>query len=146
MIAELLERGSAGRIISAVCVRHRSDLAYLDVHQELERQISNFRYLPLTTREPENLNANEPGYVGKQYIQKLIESGRLETELGHGLDPKRTHFFLCGNPAMIGIPHVNDDGSHSYPQPTGVVELLERRGSRADERGHVGNVHFEKYW
>lgn len=146
MVAELLERRHTGRIVNAVCVRLRSDLAYLDVHLEVERQASNYRYIPLTTREPENIDPKQPGYVGKQYIQKLIESGRLETELGHALDPRRTHVFLCGNPAMIGIPHVNDDGSRSFPQPTGVIELLERRGFHADERGHMGNVHFEKYW
>lgn len=146
MIAELLERGHTGRIVSAVCVRLRSDLAYRAIHEELERQWPDYRYLPLTTREPENIDQSRPDYIGKQYIQKLIESGRLETELGYALDPKRTHVFLCGNPAMIGIPHVNDDGSHSYPQPTGVIELLENRHFRVGDRGRPGNIHFEKYW
>jgi ferredoxin--NADP+ reductase len=62
------------------------------------------------------------------------------------LDPARAHVYLCGNPAMIGIPHTEEDGSHSYPQPTGVVEILERRGFHTDERGRRGNIHFEKYW
>lgn len=146
MVAELLERAHGGRIVNAVCVRMRSDLAYLDVHREVERQAANYRYIPLTTREPENLDRTRPDYVGKQYIQKLIESGQLESELGHVADPRHTHVFLCGNPAMIGVPHINDDGSRLYPQPTGVIELLERRGFQPDERGHLGNVHFEKYW
>jgi ferredoxin/flavodoxin---NADP+ reductase len=146
MVAELLERQHTGQIVNAVCVRLLADLAYLDIHRAVEQQAANYRYIPLTTREPENVDPSHLGYVGKQYIQKLIESGRLETELGHVLDPSRTHVFLCGNPAMIGIPHVNDDGSRSYPQPAGVIELLERRGFHADERGRMGNVHFEKYW
>jgi ferredoxin--NADP+ reductase len=146
MVAELLTRGHRGRIVNAVCVRQHSDLAYAETHRTLERMFSTYRYLPLTTREPENIDRSHPNFVGKQYLQTLIESGRLDAELGHSLSPSRTHVFLCGNPAMIGIPHVNDDGSHSYPQPTGVVELLERRGFTADARGQAGNVHFEKYW
>ena len=45
-----------------------------------------------------------------------------------------------------GIPHTEEDGSHVYPQPAGVIESLERRGFRTDERGRPGNIHFEKYW
>ena len=146
MIAELLDRGHTGKILSAVCVRRRTDLAYLATHAALERQFPNYRYLPLTTREPVNVDRARPDYVGKQYLQNVIESGRLESELGHPLDPARTHFFLCGNPAMIGIPHTEEDGSHAYPQPTGVIEILERRGFHTDERGRRGNIHFEKYW
>jgi ferredoxin--NADP+ reductase len=146
MVAELLDRRHTGRILNAVCVRRRTDLGYLDVHLALERHFPNYRYLPLTTREPSNIDRTRADYVGKQYLQGLIESGRLETELGHALDPARTHVFLCGNPAMIGIPHTEEDGSHVYPQPTGVIEILERRGFHADERGRPGNIHFEKYW
>jgi ferredoxin--NADP+ reductase len=146
MIAELLDRGHRGRIVSAVCVRRRADLAYLGTHAALARQFPNYRYLPLTTREPVNSDRARPDYVGKQYLQNLIESGTLESETGHPLDPARTHFFLCGNPAMIGIPHTEEDGSHVYPQPTGAIEILERRGFHTDERGRRGNIHFEKYW
>lgn len=146
MIAELLDRGHTGRILSAVCVRRRTDLGYLAAHLALARQFPNYRYLPLTTREPANVDRTRPDYVGKQYLQILIESGRLESELGHSLEPARTHVFLCGNPGMIGIPDTEEDGSHVYPQPTGVIEVLERRGFHTDERGRPGNIHCEKYW
>ncbi|MGQ0637153.1 MAG: ferredoxin--NADP reductase [Planctomycetaceae bacterium] len=146
MIAELLARHHKGKIINAICVRQKTDLAYLETHRQLERQFPNYRYWTLTTREPENIDRTHAGYVGKQYLQSLIESGRLESELGGSIDPQRTHVFLCGNPAMIGIPQAADDGARTYPQPTGVIELLERRGFHADERGQTGNVHFEKYW
>lgn len=146
MVAELLARQHTGRIVNAVCVRRRVDLGYATVHGQVEAQFANYRYLGLTTREPENLDPSLPGFTGKQYIQNLIESGRLEQELAGPLDPQKTHVFLCGNPAMIGIPHVEDDGSHTYPHPVGVIELLERRGFRSDERGHAGNIHFERYW
>lgn len=146
MIAELLGRKHTGRIVHAVCVRMLSDLGYRDMHRELERRYPNFRYLELTTREPFNIDKKHPQYVGKQYIQDLITTGLLEQHLGRAIDPQHTHVYMCGNPAMIGIPSNDDDGKRVYPQPTGVIELLERRGFVADERGLTGGIHFEKYW
>jgi ferredoxin--NADP+ reductase len=134
---ELLRRGHRGRVLSACCVRYGRDLAYLAVHEKLMRRYPNYRYLPLTTRE------GGP----KRYIQDLITSGELEQRLGKPLDPSEMHVFLCGNPAMIGIPHVNrETGAHEYPSPVGVVEILEKRGFRADRPRNPGNIHFEKYW
>ena len=146
MISELLARKHTGRIVHAVCVRMLSDLGYRQTHQELARRYPQVRYLELTTREPFNLDRNASNYIGKQYIQDLITSGKLEQELGRSLDPQRTHVYLCGNPSMIGIPSNDDDGRRIYPQPAGVIELLEKRGFQADERGLTGSIHFEKYW
>jgi len=72
MIAALLTRGHRGRIVSATTTRFRYDLAYLTQHRDLERQWANYRYLPLTTREPENLDADHPDYVGKLYLQHVF--------------------------------------------------------------------------
>ena len=50
---------------------------------------------------------------------------------------------------MIGVP-VKDKttGARTYPQPLGVIEILERRGFQADNAAAKlkGNVHFEEYW
>ncbi len=145
MLAELLSRGHRGRILSAVCVRYRSDLAYLETHQKLTEQFANYSYCPMTTREPENVDTSHPNFVGKEYLQEFISSGKLEGTLGYDLDPARTHVYLCGNPAMIGIPTV-EEGRKVYPETTGVIELLEGRGFAADQTGQPGNIHFEKYW
>ena len=80
----------------------------------------NYRYFPLTTRGPENQD-------NKVYIQDLIESGVLEEDLDLTLDPSRMHFFLCGNPAMIGLPEWDGDTPTS-PRPAGSP----RSSSRAD--------------
>jgi len=146
MIAELLKRGHQGRILSAVCVRYRVDLGYLDVHRELERSFPNYRYLPLTTREPKNVDTGRRDYIGKQYLQTLVSSGRLEEELGHSLAPDHTHVFLCGNPDMIGLPPPARKGETSMPIPGGMVELLTSRGFQLDHPGARGTIHFEKYW
>ncbi|MGD9858323.1 MAG: ferredoxin--NADP reductase, partial [Planctomycetaceae bacterium] len=146
MLAELLASGHQGRIGSLNCVRYRRDLAYLATHRELERRYANYRYLPLTTREAENLDPGAPGYVGKRYLQEYFESGDLVRDLGWTPSPQTTHVYLCGNPDMIGVPLHTHDPARRYPQPTGMVELLERRGFQVDQPHEPGNIHFERYW
>jgi ferredoxin--NADP+ reductase len=142
MLWDLLRRGHEGRILSACCVRYRRDLAYLATHEELMRRFPNYTFLSLTTREDDTV-------TNKVYIQDLITSGQLEERLGQALDPARAHVYLCGNPKMIGVPVKDrETGARTYPQPTGVIELLERRGFQADQPAAKvkGNVHFEEYW
>jgi ferredoxin--NADP+ reductase len=139
---ELLRRGHEGPILSACCVRYRRDLAYVETHEELMRRYSNYAYLSLTTREAATVQH-------KVYIQDLITSGQLEERLGRALDPATTHVFLCGNPKMIGVPEKDKaTGQKAYPQPPGVVEILERRGFQIDQPQikMKGNIHFEEYW
>jgi ferredoxin--NADP+ reductase len=142
MLWELLRRGHRGRILSASCVRLRKDLAYLPIHEELMRRYPKYTYLSLTTREPELKGQ-------KVYIQDMITSGQLEERLGQALDPRRAHVFLCGNPRMIGVPEKDRaTGQRVFPQPPGVIELLERRGFQTDNHALklVGNLHYEEYW
>ena len=140
MIAELMRRGHDGRIFSAVCVRYRKDLAYTEQHAVLDNRYDNYTYLTLTTREPENEG-------NKVYIQDLVKSGRLEDELGQPLDPDITHVFLCGNPAMIGIPDRDEEtGELIFPESLGVCQILHERGFKIDHRRDPGNVHYEEYW
>ncbi len=65
--------------------------------------------------------------------------------MGIDLDPASAHVYLCGNPAMIGIPR-EVDSALVYPEPVGVVELLTERGFTLDRRKRAGNVHVEEYW
>jgi ferredoxin/flavodoxin---NADP+ reductase len=145
MVAELLARGHVGRILGATCVRYRQDLAYLAAHRELERRFPNYRYVALTTREPENLDSSRTDFIGKQYLQDLVASGRLEEALGSRIDPGRTHAYLCGNPAMIGLPqHMH--GEYIFPEPPGMAELLTQRGFQLDSPRAPGNIHYERFW
>lgn len=146
MIAQLLAREHTGRIASVACVRHRRDLGYAAPLRELEKRYPNYRYITLTTREPENLDPTCPGYVGKQYLQDFVASGRLEQELGYDLQPRTAHVFLCGSPAMIGVPHKGADGHLVYPEPPGLAEVFGRRGFEIDHPHKPGTLHFEKYW
>ncbi len=146
MVAQLLADGHGGKIVCVTCVRNRQDLGYVAAHRELEKQAADYRYLTLTTRERENLDPNHPGYVGKRYLQDYFQSDDFLCDSGIEMQPDRCHIFLCGNPAMIGAPRSGVDPAARYPSPTGMVELLERRGFKADEKGEPGNIHFEKYW
>ncbi len=136
MIVELLRKGHTGPIVSAVTVRQWRDLGYLDKHRELESRYPNYRYVPLPTRESD---------VPKRYIQDLITEDVFGQELGIELDPGSTHVFLCGNPAMIGLPE-EVDGEERFPDTVGVVQLLTERGFTLDRRRSPGNVHYEEYW
>jgi ferredoxin--NADP+ reductase len=138
MTAELLRRGHEGKILNVVCVRYRADLAYTEQHAVLVDRYPNYHYLTITTREPENEG-------NKVYIQDLIASGQLEEELGASLDPLHTHVFLCGNPAMIGLPKWTDEGL-DFPETLGVCQQLHERGFTIDHRKDRGNVHYEEYW
>lgn len=141
MVWELLRRGHRGPVLSACCVRYRRDLAYLATHERLMARHANYQYLPLTTREA-------PPGGRKVYIQDLLTSGQLEEALGRPLAPAATHVFLCGNPKMIGVPVKDETGARRYPTDLGVIEVLERRGFKADDARvkFKGNIHFEEYW
>lgn len=136
MVVELLRKGHTGPIISAVTVREAKDLGYEAKHRELESRYPNYHYLPMPTREPG---------VPKRYLQDLIRDDDFSHKLGVTISPETTHVFLCGNPAMIGIPE-DEDGELKFPEPVGVVQLLSERGFTVDRRNAPGNIHFEEYW
>ena len=136
MVVEMLSKGHHGPIVSAISVRQWADLGYREKHDALAERFPNYHYLPLPTREPD---------VPKRYIQDILRDGTLTGELGLDLDPEHSHVFLCGNPAMIGLPE-NGEGEPTWPEPTGVVELLVERGFTIDRRTQRGNIHFEEYW
>ena len=65
--------------------------------------------------------------------------------MGFDLDQARTHVYLCGNAAMVGRPRLQG-GERLYPQPPGMVEILETRfGFDAGSAEEPGNIHFERY-
>ena len=136
MVTELLRKGHTGPIVSTVTVRNWQDLGYLEAHRQLEQRFPNYHYIPMPTREAD---------VPKRYLQDLIRDGDIEAALGGKLDPTNTHAFLCGNPAMIGLPE-GEDGEETWPETTGVIELLVERGFTINKRGQPGNIHFEEYW
>lgn len=141
MLWELLTRGHRGPILAACCCRYKADLGYQQIQDELVMRYPNYRYLPLTTRENPTSK--------KVYIQDVLSGGDLEYHLGRPLDQATTHVYLCGNPAMIGVPKI-DRQTHerTWPHARGMVQLLEERGFTLDQPSHKvhGNIHVEEYW
>lgn len=143
MAAKLLATGHRGRIVIATSVRYRRDCAYRREHEILMQQYPNYLYLPLTTREEENILADHPHFVGKQYLQSLFTSGKLAELARDPLSPGNTHVFLCGNPAMIGYVPPGADA----PENPGMLPLLRAAGFHYDVHEHqAGTIRFEKYW
>lgn len=135
MIWELLRRGHRGRLASVVSVRRRADLAYGEVHAKLVRLYANYRWIPLATREAGGASPR---------AQALLQDGRLEERAGFAIDARRARVFLCGHPAMVGAPRLQE-GRRVFAHPGGMVELLEQRGFRADPVDGNINIHFERY-
>jgi ferredoxin--NADP+ reductase len=75
----------------------------------------------------------------------LLRDNDFSEKLGVTLSPDTSHIFLCGNPAMIGLPQ-EVDGKQEFPETTGVVELLLQQGFSLDRRNAPGNIHYEEYW
>lgn len=144
MATQLLSDGHRGKIINVTSVRHRNDLAYAREHAVLTRRFPQYRYLPFTTRDPENLDPAHPNYVGKQRLQVMFSSGQLAEAAGDPLSPENTHVFLCGNPAMIGYVPPGADP----PATPGMLSLLKEAGfqDEADAQPGPGTIRFEKYW
>ncbi len=136
MVNQLLRKGHKGPIVSAVTVRQWSDLGYRSEHDDLVARYPNYHYMPLPTREAD---------VPKTYLQDVIRDDGFDSHFGVRLDAATTDVFLCGNPAMIGLPEGKGDDKQ-WPETVGVTQLLVERGFTLDERGSPGNIHFEEYW
>ena len=138
MVVELFRKGHQGRVISVVSVRYAADLGYVARHRALEERFPNYSYLPLVTRE------DAPGTL-RMRIQQLIAEDRITRETGLELDPARLKVFMCGNPAMIGVPEWLDDRP-TFSETIGVAQLLAERGFTLPRHGVKSNVHYEEYW
>lgn len=146
MLAEMLSRNHAGRIILVSSVRYRRDLGYLREHDALMRRFPHYQFIALVTREAEQYAASDPCIIRQRRLQAYFTKGEFTRDTGLVLSPLDTHVFLCGSPQMIGVPHRAKDGSRQYPEPQGMVEILERIGFVVDTSHEQGNLHFETYW
>ncbi|MCH7493302.1 ferredoxin--NADP reductase [bacterium] len=140
MIARLLATGFQGDIVCLEVSRYSRDFGYAETHERVMAKHQNYRYISLSTRDPD--------VKEKVYIQDYISKGMLRDLLGYEPDPATTHWYFCGNPKMLGVPVTDKEtGAESYPSPTGVIEILEGMGHRADRGAkNPGNIHYEEYW
>ncbi|MFA9486650.1 ferredoxin--NADP reductase [Moraxella haemolytica] len=116
-------------IVLVYSVRTKSELAYVDKIQALQKQFkelidspATLHFVPIITREKVEgcLNARIP---------TLIATGELEGHAGFSLNPSTSHVMLCGNPEMV------EDTKNT----------LKDKGLTMNRRG-VGNIAVENYW
>lgn len=136
MLVDLLKKEHTGKILILDCNRYNSDFAYRKELTYLQEKYENFQYVELATRESKS----------KKYIQDFVREGSLEEYCKMTIAPENTNVFLCGNPAMIGIPTTRG-GSIEFPIKNGIVELLmEKYSLTINDKNHLGQINYEKYW
>jgi ferredoxin--NADP+ reductase len=111
-------------VVLATAARDRAHLAYRDELAALLRARPTFRVVSLVSREPAGADALH----GR--VTTALADGSLERAAGLPVTPERSHFMLCGNPAMI------DD----------MIALLGERGLRKHRVRTPGHITIEKYW
>ncbi len=79
---------------------HRWDLGYYSELAFLEKSFANFFYVPTLTDADDRWD----GY--KLCIEDLLRNDILQNEFNITPDPERTHFFVSGQPDMVG--HVSE--------------------------------------
>jgi len=125
--SDVLDHHHHRKIVIAHGARYSWDLGYRSELETLQLESRNLVYIPSITRPREDDSwAGETGY-----LQDQMSDGRLERISGVPLDPKNTHVFLCGNPAMLDK----------------ALELLAEKGfTEWTKHAPEGQVHLEKYW
>lgn len=103
------------------------DLGYFGELSRIAQEDPTITYLPTVTREPED--SDWQGLRGR--ITAHLDPDAFRSLAGFELDPKTSHIFMCGNPAMI------DQCEGQFTDLGFVVK---------DRKNPEGNVHFERYW
>ncbi len=129
MYQEYREQDRWDRFVFVHGVRYAKDLGYRDELTAFAAQDPRVTYLPVVSREPKDA---WDGLHGR--VSGLFRDGVYERLVGVPLDPRRTHVFLCGNPAMIDEleAELTADGGAGFVTKT--------------PRQKDGNLHFERYW
>ena len=64
---------------------------------------------------------------------------------GFNLNPKSSHVFLSGDPAMIGAP--KKKGRWEYEHSiSGIIPILTSNDFEVSTRFKPGNIEYECYW
>lgn len=129
MYHEYREQDRWDRFVFIHGVREAKDLGYRDELTAIAAQDARVAYLPVVSRAPKD---TWDGLHGR--VTGIFHDGLYERLVGVPLDPRRTHVFLCGNPAMIDQleAELTADAGPGFVTKT--------------PRQKDGNLHFERYW
>jgi ferredoxin--NADP+ reductase len=127
MLRTRLEAGGTRRYGVIHGARNAHDLGYREELVAMERLAPNFTYIPVLTR-PETEPVPWKGHTGR--LPEFWKTRVLAQAWGFQPSPADTHFFLCGNPAMLEA----------------MEAMLEAEGFTEHSPRHPGQIHLEKYW
>lgn len=89
LVMDIMERNLDKKMIFIFGAVSKKDLYHTEFFREIERQNSNFRYVPALSRpEPDDNWEGETGLV-TEVLKRYVDSG------------KGKHAYLCGSPGMI---------------------------------------------
>jgi len=89
LVMDIMERNLDKKMIFIFGAVSKKDLYHTEFFREIERQNSNFRYVPALSRpEPDDNWNGETGLV-TEVLKRYVDSG------------KGKHAYLCGSPGMI---------------------------------------------
>jgi len=83
--------------------------------------------------------------VEKMYIQDFVANGSLSA-VDASLLRSAPHAFLSLRQSHHDRIPKSADGRRVYPEPPGVIEILEKSGFSADRKSGRAQVHYEEYW
>jgi ferredoxin--NADP+ reductase len=127
MLRSRLLHARAGKVAVLHGARHSWDLGYRNELALVERDHTNFTYVPSITR-PSGEKTPWHGEVGR--MQEIWLRDPLHERWGFSPSPDDTHILMCGNPAMIDT----------------LIEILTEEGYQEHTRKSPGNIHLERYW
>lgn len=112
------------KLVLVHAVSFADNLAYQPLINDFSvRNPSQFKYIPIVSRE------DHPNAL-KGRIPALISDGQLESAARVTIDPKTTHFMLCGNQNMIADARI----------------VLAERGLSKHLRRKPGHITTEQYF
>ncbi|HNR78792.1 MAG TPA: FAD-binding oxidoreductase, partial [Mesotoga infera] len=105
IILDMKEKGIKRNAYYFFGARSKKDLFYLDLMEEIEREMPNFHFIPaLSNALPEDNWEGESGLITDVVDRYLARQGKIERE-----------GYLCGSPGMINAC-ITVLGKHGIPE------------------------------
>ncbi len=137
IVAELLLDGRALNICNVTIGPPNWKSLYMEEQQILMNLYDNYFFRTINTQKISDLEI--------MIASALADEDHSTSYFGFNLNPKSSHVFLSGDPAMIGAPIKK--GRWEYEHSTGgIIPILTSYGFEISNRFKSGNVEYECYW
>lgn len=89
MVKNGLEKALPQKIFLFSSNRLIKDAPFFDELIALEKEVSNFKFIPIFTRETGEIDKGEKGYINFSMIKKYVDN------------PNKSHYYVAGPPAFV---------------------------------------------